>query len=104
VSLLKAELLYQYKYIFPEGDIVFIRFWKVQRSKDFPEGIKYSLAYVKKKNDEYERIFGYDNEKGKAHHEHMFGKEKVIEFTGMVKNDKKIPIRSRETEERALWR
>lgn len=82
---MKAELLYEFKYIFPEGDIIFIRFWKVRKNENFPEGIKYSLVYAKKKNDKYERIFGFDNEKGKSHHEHRFGEERKIQFESMEK-------------------
>ena len=42
--------------------------WKVPKSKDFPEGIKYSLFLVFKESGE--TIFGFDNHKPKGHHFH----------------------------------
>jgi len=76
-----AKLLCHRKRIINE-DIIEIKIWKIRKSNYFPESIKYSMVYLKKKNGHYERIFGYDNERGKGHHEHRNGKEKSIEFRG----------------------
>jgi len=51
----------------PEGPILL----------NFIDGVKYSLTYVHRG----ERIFGFDNERGKGHHEHRFGRERNIDFT-----------------------
>ena len=53
-----------------------IKIWEVPKSEDFPEGVKYSLAYIK----EGRRVLGYDNERGKSHHKHYFDGEEEIEF------------------------
>ena len=77
-----AKLRYHLKRLFPEGDIMEIRIWEVPKSEDFPEGVKYSLVYIKIDQEGAERVLGYDNERGKGHHRHYFGKEEVIEFRG----------------------
>jgi len=71
-----TELLYHIKRLLPEGDIMEIKIWKIPLSDNFPEGIKYSMVYIHKN----ERIIGYDNERGKGHHKHYFGKEEKISF------------------------
>jgi len=75
-------LQYHIKRLFPEGDIMEIRIWKVPKSKDFPEGVKYSMVYIKVDENGAKRILGYDNERGKGHHKHYFDKEEKIEFEG----------------------
>ena len=52
--------------------------WKVPESKDYPEGIKYSLYLVLKGTGEI--VVGYDNHKPKGHHFHKHGKEKSYNF------------------------
>jgi len=76
-----AKLIYHEKWVTKEGDIIEIKIWKVPKSKDFPEGVKYSLVYVHKN----ERVLCYDNEKGKGHHKHYFGKEIPIKFESVKK-------------------
>ena len=71
-----ARLRYHLKRIFPEGDLMEIKIWEVPKSEEFPEGVKYSLVYVK----EGRRILGYDNERGKGHHKHYFDEEGGVEF------------------------
>ncbi len=71
-----AKLRYHLKRIFPEGDIMEIKIWEVPKSESFPEGVKYSLVYIK----EGRRVLGYDNERGKGHHKHYFDREEEIEF------------------------
>ena len=74
---MNSSLIYSDKRITPENDIIEIKIWKVPRNKDFVEGIKYSLVYIHKSK----RILGYDNERGKEHHEHKYDKERRFEFT-----------------------
>jgi len=76
-----AELIYHEKWKTKEGDIIEIKIWRVPKSKDFPEGVKYSLVYVHKN----ERVLCYDNEKGKSHHKHYFGEEIPIKFESVKK-------------------
>jgi len=61
-----AKLRYHLKRIFPEGDIMEIKVWEVPKSEDFPEGVKYSMAYIKVEEGGAKRILGYDNERGKG--------------------------------------
>lgn len=71
-----SELLYHLKRLLPEGDVLEIKIWKIPKSKEFPEGIKYSLVYI---HDDV-RVIGYDNERGKGNHKHYYDKEEEINF------------------------
>ena len=57
-----AVLLHYRRRLTSEGDVIERKIWKVERSKYFPEGVKYSFAYIK----EGKRILGYDNERMKG--------------------------------------
>jgi len=78
-----AKLLIDFRDTNDYGDIIQIRVWRVPKSKDFPEGLKYSMVYIHVKGDKYERVLGYDNERGKGHHRHFFGKEEPIVFKSL---------------------
>ena len=54
---MKAKLVFYRRNVEPNGDIIEMKMWEVPVSKDRPEGLKYSLVYVKRG----ERIVGYDN-------------------------------------------
>ena len=79
-SHMGAKLLYHVKRIHTEGDITEIKIWKVPKDDSFKDGVKYSLTYV----HSGERIFGYDNERGKGHHEHRYDQEEMIEFSTWI--------------------
>ena len=51
----------------PDGDLLKAIVWKVPKSKEFPDEIKYAFAYI----HEGERMLGYDNERAKGHHKHI---------------------------------
>ena len=70
------EKLIHNKYIISKREIVEVKVWRVEKSQEFPEGLKYSFAYIK----DGKRVLGYDNERGKGHHKHYKGKEEKIEF------------------------
>lgn len=69
--------------------------WKVPKSKDYPDGVKYSLFLVLKETGEV--IVGFDNHKPKGHHLHRHGREEghevqnvdtlVEEFWDLVKEE-----------------
>jgi len=62
-----------------KGDeIVEIKIWKVPVSEDKPNGVKYSIVYIKSS----ERLLGYDNSEGKGDHRHYGDKEGSFRFTG----------------------
>ncbi|MBI4699446.1 MAG: hypothetical protein HY758_11240 [Nitrospirae bacterium] len=69
------------KRVYPDGDIVEIRPWSVDKSPDKPHGFKYSLVYIR----EGERIIGYDNAERKGDHRHYGDKTYPYEFKGIDK-------------------
>ena len=56
--------------------MVEIKIWEVPQSEAYPEGVKYSLVYLRKGK----RILGYDNYQGHGHHKHFKGKTIPYEF------------------------
>ncbi len=76
---MKARLLFYRRNVEPNGDVIEMKMWKVPVSIDRPEGVKYSLVYVKGGK----RIVGYDNAEGKGHHRHYKGQEGVYSFSGV---------------------
>lgn len=80
-----AKPIMIYKETNDHGDVIQVRIWRVPKSRDFPEGVKYSLVYIHVEGDSYTRVLGYDNERGKGHHRHYFGREEPIRFEGVEK-------------------
>jgi len=78
---MQAKKLAHEKYVTEQGDIIEVVIWEVPKSHHFPHGVKYRMAYI----HENKRTFGYDNERGKGHHKHLFGQEKQIEFESWEK-------------------
>ncbi|MBL7148180.1 MAG: hypothetical protein ISS82_05120 [Nanoarchaeota archaeon] len=77
----EVRLIVKNKFKTKEGDIIEIKIWKVPKSKEFPNEIKYSLAFIHKG----ERLIGYDNERTKGHHKHIRNKKIEIEFQDYIK-------------------
>jgi hypothetical protein len=71
-----GRLIFYRKNIEAGGDIVEMKVWEVPRSRRTPEGIKYSLVYIR----EGKRLIGYDNAEGKGHHRHIGNVETVYPF------------------------
>ena len=74
-----AEEILTHKYTENNGDIIEIKILKVKKSKQTPEGISYSLVYIR----DGKRLIGYDNSKGhifegKTHHKHI--KNRIIPY------------------------
>ncbi len=63
------------------NEIVEIKVWQVPRSKAFPHGVKYSIAYIR----DGKRLLGYDNAERKGHHRHYRDKEESCGFVDMWK-------------------
>jgi len=76
-----TKLVYYRKTTTPEGDIIEWKIWRVDKSKEFPNGVKYSLVYIHKNI----RVLGYDNERSKGHHKHYFGEEIPYKFENVEK-------------------
>ena len=77
----ELKLLVHNRYRTKEDDLIEIKIWKVPKSGEFPDEIKYSLTFIHKK----ERLVGYDNERTKGHHKHIKGKEIKNEFKNYSK-------------------
>lgn len=69
------------KRVYPNGDIVEIRAWRVSEAPDKPHGFKYALVFIK----DGKRVVGYDNAEKKGDHRHYKGKEYPYEFQGIDK-------------------
>ncbi len=78
---MKAEPVYTHKRIYPNGDIVEIKLWKVAKSAEKPHGYKYSFAFIRNGK----RIIGYDNAERKGDHRHFKGKEYQYMFEDVDK-------------------
>ncbi|MAG19919.1 hypothetical protein CL618_00615 [archaeon] len=74
-----TKLLFHKKDTTKEKDIIEQKIWKVDKSKHFPQGIKYSLVYIHKNK----RMIGYDNERAKGHHKHYLDKEQKYNFKNL---------------------
>jgi hypothetical protein len=59
-----------------EGELTHIRVWKIASSAQYPEGIRYSMVYLRNGL----RLVGYDNYHGKGHHRHRKEREEAYEF------------------------
>ena len=76
---MSSKLLYHRKWILEEDELIEVKAWKVPVSKNYPEGIKYSLVYIRKGR----RILAYDNYQGHGHHRHYFGKTEPYQFINL---------------------
>jgi len=73
----KAKLLAHKKGRNADGHITEIRIWSVPVSEHTLHGLKYSFVYIVNGV----RVIGYDNERGKGDHRHIWGKELSYVFT-----------------------
>ncbi|MFM8462658.1 MAG: DUF6516 family protein [Burkholderiaceae bacterium] len=66
----------------PDGSIIEMVIWRLpQSTEDRPHGLKYRLFYGR----DGKRIVGYDNERGKGDHKHLYDKEKRYRFISIEK-------------------
>ena len=76
-----AKLIFYYKDISLEGDIIEKKVWKGKKSKDFPHSLKYSVVYI----HNGKRLLGFDNERSKGDHKHYFEEEHEYNFVSIDK-------------------
>ncbi len=67
-----AEVIFEHKETAANGDIIEIRVFRVDKSKRQPEGVSYSMVFIRNG----ERVIGYDNFEGhvlggSSHHKHI---------------------------------
>ena len=75
---MKAELIYQEKYIYADGPVREMVLWQLpEKTSDRPHGLKYRLYYGLKDGT---CLVRYDNESGKGDHKHILGREQPFQF------------------------
>ena len=79
---MKAQRIFYDKALVPDGSIVEMVIWQLPKSSsERPHGLKYRLYYGK----DNDRVVGYDNERGKGDHKHIYNTEKRYRFTSVEK-------------------
>ena len=79
---MKAQRIFYDKALLPDGSIFEMVIWQLPKSSsERPHGLKYRLYYGK----DNERVVGYDNERGKGDHKHIYNTEKRYRFTSVEK-------------------
>ncbi|MAE43204.1 hypothetical protein CMO93_05510 [Candidatus Woesearchaeota archaeon] len=68
--------IFSHKQIRDNGDIIDISIQEVKKSEDYPEGVRYSLVYVR----DGKNLVRYDNYMGHGHHKHIGNRRKEYEF------------------------
>ncbi len=76
---MSSTLMYYEKRVEEDGSIVEMKVWEVPVSEKNPDGVRYSLYWVKKEVV----LVGYDNHHPKGHHRHYGGRQETYEFTGI---------------------
>lgn len=74
----RAELIRKDKVVLDDGSFVGITIWAIPRTRSYPDGVRYSLAYVEPGNTR--PIVLYDNHAGKGHHKHTGQREEAYPF------------------------
>ena len=62
-----------------KANVIEIAAWKVPKSKFYPEGIKYSFAFV----NENKRKIAFDNYNNEGHHKHHLNKKEAYSFRSL---------------------
>ena len=65
-----------------KGNMVYVALWSVEKSKNYPGGIKYSLALISKGK----RVIGYDYNPAEGHHKHYLKEGKLVKENYKFKN------------------
>jgi hypothetical protein len=79
---MKASRIFYDKAVLPDGAVVEMTIWQLpQASSERAHGLKYSLFYGRAG----QRIVGYDNERGKGDHRHVYEVESMYEFVSVEK-------------------
>lgn len=71
-----SRLLFHEKIVEEDGSIVEMKIWRIKKSGTNPDGLKYSLFWVK----EGKTLVGYDNHHPKGPHRHYGDREESYAF------------------------
>ena len=72
-----------------KGNLIHMVAWSVEKSKNHPEGIKYSFALI----SQGKRVIGYDYNPAEGHHRHYLKEGKLISENYKFKNMDKIFVK-----------
>ncbi len=79
---MKATRIFYDKAVLPDGAIVEMTIWQLpSASPERAHALKYSLFYGR----EGKRLVGYDNERGKGDHKHVYDVESKYRFESVEK-------------------
>lgn len=79
---MKATRIFYDKAVLPDGAIVEMTIWQLpSTSQERAHALKYSLFYGRKGK----RLVGYDNERGKGDHKHVYEVESKYKFESVEK-------------------
>jgi hypothetical protein len=79
---MKATRIFYDKAVLPDGAIVEMTIWQLpSASPERVHALKYSLFYGR----EGKRMVGYDNERGKSDHKHVYQVESKYRFESVEK-------------------
>lgn len=76
---MRGTLILRDRIIDEDGDLTELVLWRVPKSPQFPDGIRYRLAFVFSGTDRPAVL--YDNEDPKSHHRQFFDIEERYEFS-----------------------
>ena len=68
--------IFSHKQILDNGDILDMKIEQVVKTEQYPEGVRYSLSYIR----EGKTVLRYDNHAGHPHHKHIGNKRIPYEF------------------------
>ena len=79
----KGQLVLSEKFTDEQGCLYDLNVWKVPVSDEYPEGIRYRLAFIPPGLDS--PVVLYDNHFPKGHHRHIYQREEAYGFQGITK-------------------
>ena len=72
-----------------KGNLIYMVAWSIEKSKNYPEGIKYSFALI----SQGKRVIGYDYNPAEGHHRHYLKEGKLISKNYKFKNMDEIFVK-----------
>lgn len=78
----RARLVHREKLTDEQGNILDLAIWEVPATPNFPEGVRYRLAFVRRGTVGPAVL--YDNHAPKGHHRHVEGVEQAYAFIDLA--------------------
>lgn len=74
-----GQIIPKRRLVTEKENLIEIVAWKVPKSRFYPEGVKYSFAFIHKE----ERLIAFDNFNNERHHRHFSDKKESCEFQSL---------------------